>query len=445
MEDEERLAADRDDGREVDAEGCDASPGFVEPAAEDAGSPDDPDIAIAEGGRIGDDAAEAEAEAEAEEASDSKRVSRRKLAIAGAACAAVVAGALLFTFVVRPSMNISQGNEAFEAGDFDAAIGYFEAAGDFGGAPDLLAEARRASYREKGVDALEKEDYSRAIMHLERAKGYKDSDKLLASARAGRAYAEGVKLEGTGAIVQAAAKFIEAGGHKDAAERAAAIADRLSSEQKYDAALGIYEGLGKGYAEKAAATKVLVGYVEAMQSAEESASGGYFDSAVKEYGGVPDDFSYNGKNAGQRKALITKARDIAAACPDRNAAAPSKFKVTQTSRSTGYYYWWEGDGDNTGTDLIMDVKLADDGSIHVKGSVEFWRYTNFSTISQGLESDLVTKSFDVVVDSAPTYIQVDGETSLQFSDGVWKLSWEQFDNTRDLFFDYLFTANFTYK
>ena len=125
------------------------------------------------------------------------------------------------------------------------------------------------------------------------------------------------------------------------------------------------------------------------------------DSALDYLGKLPDDFGRDGKTVGALKGQLNAAKPIMDLAGTYKSCDPSKCRVTQTSKSTGYYYWWESTDTITGEDLSIDASLNSDGSVHLSGSVSFYRYTNFSTIGEYVNGSSVSKSFSLDVTGIP--------------------------------------------
>lgn len=217
-------------------------------------------------------------------------------------------------------------------------------------------------------------------------------------------------------------------------------------QQEYAAAQYIYAALGPQFEEQRANADDLAQKKATFESALQCIEDNKVDSALDYLGKLPDDFGCDGKTVGALKGQLNAAKPIMDLAGTYKSCDPSKCRVTQTSKSTGYYYWWESTDTITGEDLSIDASLNSDGSVHLSGSVSFYRYTNFSTIGEYVNGSSVSKSFSLDVTGIPGSIPIDDQTSLvRNGDGTWSLSWSESDNSHDLYFDYLYTANFRYS
>ena len=325
----------------------------------------------------------------------------RKSIIAGGILVVVV----LILAVGLPGVTYLQASDAFDSGDYGRAIELYDKAGNFADAAERKETAQKALYYEQGKEKMKKGDY----------------------ASAGKSFAA-------------------LGDYKDSLDRAKTCAEKLMEQQEYAAAQYIYAALGPQFEEQRANADDLAQKKATFESALQCIEDNKVDSALDYLGKLPDDFGCDGKTVGALKGQLNAAKPIMDLAGTYKSCDPSKCRVTQTSKSTGYYYWWESTDTITGEDLSIDASLNSDGSVHLSGSVSFYRYTNFSTIGEYVNGSSVSKSFSLDVTGIPGSIPIDDQTSLvRNGDGTWSLSWSESDNSHDLYFDYLYTANFRYS
>ena len=366
----------------------------------------------------------------------------RNLIVAGVILAAVV---LIFA-VGLPGVIYLQASSAFDSGDYTRAIELYDKAGNFADASERKETAQKALYYEQGKEKMKKGDYESAISLFEKAIPYKDAKKCKKKAQDADSYVKAGALFDKADYASAGKAYAALGDYKDSLDQAKACTEKLMEQQDYANARDIYAAMGPQFEEQRANADDLAQKKATFESALQCVEDNKVDSALDYLGKLPDDFGCDGKTVGALKGQLNAARPIMDLAGTYKSCNPSKCKVTQTSKSTGYYYWWESTDTITGEDLSIDASLNGDGSVHLSGSVSFYRYTNFSTIGEYVNGRSVSKSFSLDVTGIPGSIPIDDQTSLvRNGDGTWSLSWSESDNSHDLYFDYLYTANFRYS
>lgn len=371
---------------------------------------------------------------------------RKKLARKSIIAGGILVVVVLILAVGLPGVTYLQASDAFDSGDYSRAIELYGKAGNFADAAERKETAQKALYYEQGKEKMKKGDYESAISLFEKAIPYKDAKKCKEKAQDADYYMKAVALFDEGDYASAGKSFAALGDYKDSLDRAKTCAEKLMEQQEYAAAQYIYTALGPQFEEQRANADDLAQKKATFESALQCIEDNKVDSALDYLGKLPDDFGCDGKTVGALKGQLNAAKPIMDLAGTYKSCDPSKCRVTQTSKSTGYYYWWESTDTITGEGLSIDASLNSDGSVHLSGSVSFYRYTNFSTIGEYVNGSSVSKSFSLDVTGIPGSIPIDDQTSLvRNGDGTWSLSWSESDNSHDLYFDYLYTANFRYS
>lgn len=313
--------------------------------------------------------------------------------MAGVAVLAAIVAAVIVGYVI-PNSKYTQAQQLFESGQYDAAEELFSEIGHFKDAPDRLEDTHRH-----------------------------------------QTYEEAKQLQADGNNYEAGKAFAQVKELDDAADLACACADALVDAGKTQQAIEIYEALGEGYEDKISHAKV----VQTMIEAEALIDEGSLQGASEKYANVPDDVSYNGKSAATRKQQLANALANLSASGTFNASK-AHVQVTQIG-SYGYSYWWESDDPWTASFKVTPSMDAD-GNVELHCSYSIWRYQNYSSINSALRTTEETGSF--TCGTNPGSIKVNDDTTVSFSDGAWHVSYDMTDTSHDVYFDYHYTAEFTF-
>lgn len=305
---------------------------------------------------------------------------------------AIAAGAIVGYAI--PYSKYTRAQELFDSKEYEQAGELYNELGNFMDAADKLNDVHRHQT-------------------YENAKNYLDSGD---NYEAGKAFAQVRDLA-------------------DATDLACTCANALVEAGKPNQAIEIYEALGDGHEDEIAHAKA----VETMIDAETLIGNGDLQSASDTYQNVPDDTSCDGKTAGARKQQLSNAlANLGAAGTFKGSSA--HVKVTQLG-SSGYYNYWES-SDPWGAEIGVRPSMDENGNVTLHGSYSFWRYRNFSTVSAGLKTTNESGTF--TCDVNPGSINIDGNTTLSFSDGAWHATYRMTDNSHDVFFTYNYEADFTF-
>ncbi len=366
---------------------------------------------------------------------------KNKKAIIGCSIIAVAAiGVALVNCLVVPYLTYLDAKSKFDSKEYAAAAESYAGIAGFLDSDELKSTAEKAAHYTLGVKALAKKDYGTAIDHFTAADNFEDANEQLEEAKTLKTYSDAEDAMKNGSYELAGVSYASIIDYKDSREKAAKCADNLMKSADYSKAKKLYDKLGSDYAEQANKAKTAIDNQESMQSAEEKISDGDFTGALELYNKVPDDFSLNGKKAGDRKQQLNKAIEASNAA-GTFSATNANVKVTQTHRSTGNWYCWTSD-DTSGAKVTVKATMADDGTVTLDGTVTYWRYMNYSSISSALKYRTVTEEF--TCSANPGTIQLDSETSLSY-DGSWHLRFKRVDESQDVYFRYTYEASFDYS
>lgn len=98
--------------------------------------------------------------------------------IIGIVCAVIII-VILIAVNSTPAAKYNKAEDAFAAGNYERAIKYYTAAGDYEDAQEKLAEATIADHYAKGIEFFGKEEYDEALAQFKNAAGYENSDEMI--------------------------------------------------------------------------------------------------------------------------------------------------------------------------------------------------------------------------------------------------------------------------
>jgi hypothetical protein len=364
---------------------------------------------------------------------------KKWVAICAVAIVAII-GAVYVTNYYIPETKYNKAEEAFNAHDFDTAEQYYNEIIDYKDSADKITLSEKGKSYFKGEDYFNSGDYNNAIAMFTEASGYEDSDERARVATQNKYYQEGKEAFDQGLYKVAGDSFVKADGLDDANDQAAASAQKLVDQQNYEDAITIYQKLGSGYSDQLANAKDLSAKADKLEDAQSKVSDGEFQEALDELNELPDDFTYGGVNVGSYKTRVSAAVAVLPACGTFTSTDDSWFKVRQTSKSSGSWNEWTGEGSCT---LTVDPVLNDDGSITFKGTASFYRYTNFSTLSSLLKTKRASVSFEITSNGLPGSTN-SGGANISYSNGTWKLTWSQTEANRSIYFTEYYSSSYTY-
>lgn len=330
----------------------------------------------------------------------------KKRTVAIAVAAVIVVAIIGVAVAIGPSASAYlQASQALDGEDYKTANELFIEAGNFLDAPQKAAEAQQALDYESATEDFNKKAWQTA----------------------GQAYAD---LQG----------------YKDSTSKAAECAEKLLESENYEPASAIFGKLGEDYAERRDYANSMAKKAKAFKDAISKMSSGQYSQALDALSSVPDDFAIGEKTAGAIKAQLTEVVGVANTYGTFKSCDPSGCSVKQTSKNTSNWHSWETTEPITGETLTITPKLNNNGSITIEGTVSFYRYTNFATISSLIKGKSVKKTFNVDGSAMPASIDLgDGATLTSNDDGSYSLDWSEYEENHDLYFNYAYEAHFTYR
>ena len=399
-----------------------------------------------------------------------------------------------------PEAKYKKAEKAFIEGNYESALKYYEAAGEYMDSADKKVLAERASHWAKGKAFIEEGNYAEAKTELEASYRYEDAIELIKCCD----YNIGLGLLENGSLVDAASSFNVAGGYEDSQEKIFQIGKELITQEKFEDAVKVlsynqdlesvhYANYAKGIVslnnnKPSDAIKQFQdakGVLDANERikeatysyAKEFMDGGKYLAAVNQFERIrsykdtetminscnlmavndylhsgdlntaketllklPEDFSYKDLSVPALMEKLNANSQWLNLC-GRWTSTGGQMRVTQTGRS-GYYNYWYYDFEEGDVNIDVRCKLNDDGTVTVETGGSLPIYTEYSSIAIGLKqgSRSLTSSNTM---SSPSTVKIDDLTTLTLSGSKVTASYNKVENNRDVYFTYTYKSNST--
>lgn len=419
------------------------------------------------------------------------------------AAIAVVAGIVVlvgayFGYNSLPSTKYSKGEQAFEQENYEEAIEYYEAAGDYEDAPKKAQEAAQRLHYKKGLEALDAKDYDTALSEFDQAGGYSDSAELMKKCH----YEKGVNYRNSGDYTKAKGEFVLAENYSDAPQQIIAMGEQLVKDGKYEDAVSMFQGvsqakdnkyyayangrlcLDKNEYDKAAEyflsagdtfdAKDLYGKCEyeigkqylalkEYDSAKEyfKLAGGYSDSgdlinacdlmkakavmdtgrlgtALTQLKALPEGTSYNDVSAADLIALLEKNQKWVDLCGVWTSTGGQMRTTEITSRYESWWYYDFAEGDAT---VDVTCVLKDDGTVDVNISGFIMTFTNYASEKTDIKRGIASITTRQNMKDLGT-LTIDGTTSVTLKKGKITASYKKSEKLNGK--SYTYKTNVTY-
>ena len=368
--------------------------------------------------------------------------------------------------LANKAMHYSNAEQAFSNGDYILAHDEFILAGDYEDAENRAAESILANHYALGLATLSEKNYDIAIQEFVRADGYSDSADKINEAY----YCMGGELLQAKKYDEAAEVYHNSNGYGDASVKLMEVGKALLDSKKYaDAAEAFswsnekdaldYTNYAKGmdsfsnkeYADaRTIFTKTNAENAAQMvmacdlMLAEESLKAGDLNAALKKYKALPEDFEYGNVNVSQRLGLLNKYSSFVAICGKYNASK-NYIETRNVYKRTGSWDSWYYDNSNVlPGELTIRCIPNDDGTMTITGTVSFYRFTDYSSLSAYCDVTNTTKKFTIKgVTSIPSSSSIDSNTTLKYTNGEFSISYSVQDNYSAYFYN-VYSSSVTY-
>ena len=178
--------------------------------------------------------------------------------------------------------------------------------------------------------------------------------------------------------------------------------------------------------------------IEKLQDAEKELSAGNLKNAQAAFDALPADLSYGGVNVGERQSLLASRQEFVDMAGKYSGSGHAK--VTSAHKRSGSSKWWENDSNASAT---VSCKISDDGTVHVSGTVSFYRFTKYSTIQKGLKGNSNSKSFNFDATETPVSVDIGDNTTISISGSEISFNYYKVNENEDAYFNYTYESSGT--
>ncbi len=274
-----------------------------------------------------------------------------------------------------------------------------------------------------------KEEYAKAIEEFDSIGDYSDAKERIFAIGLARLNANDFSL---------AEKAFETGGSSQSEDYYYYTQGKeLFSRKKYSDAK---EQFKKCAVEDAADLCTACDYL----TAEEHYQNGELNTAKKLFEALPKDYSYkNGAKVGVRLERLEKFKSFAALCGTWKVT-DNYIESKNVYNRSGSWSNWYYDGVLTDQSITIRCVINSDDTVTVNGEVEFYRFTDYSSLKEYCKATKTSKTFSITkVAQMPASHVIDGDTTLLFKNNIFELSYYVKDNY-SVSFTNMYTSRVTY-
>ncbi len=357
-----------------------------------------------------------------------KRLGKKKVIIGTSSILVIVMLILLTTnYIIPLAPHYFKGNSALKTEDYVTAISEFESAKSF-----LNAKSKLSSTHYLYAESLfAKEKYSDAAKHYSSSNNYDDaSDKL---------YQCGVKLFDNKDYKNALTVFETI--NTDEVKQLKDYANGMCTfnDKNYEDAKKIFESTGD-YKD----SKTMINACDLM-IAENHCLNGNFDVAKQIYSSLPTDFAYDNISAQGRLNLLNNSSALINAMGTWKAS-DNYIETKNVNKRTGRWESWYLGHDNvlSGQELKFSFTMNSDNTFDIEGDVSFYKFDDYSSLSAYCKAQITSRSFAFRnVTTIPANYQIDNNTTLIYSGGVFSVKYSERDNYSTYFYN-VYSSSVTY-
>lgn len=189
-----------------------------------------------------------------------------------------------------------------------------------------------------------------------------------------------------------------------------------------------------------AKTLVINAYIE---QAEKYIKAEKFDEAKNIYNFLSEDAEYNGVKVSVRRYQLSKFSGLIDAT-GKKYATKSYCDVKNVWKYDGRWDKWYYDTTNNSEYINTSLKLNNDGTITLNGSVYFYAFNNFSSLAEYCTAKIISKTIKIEnISSIPSTYNLDDDTKLLYSKGKFSIKYSKRDDYSINFYN-LYTSSVTY-
>lgn len=351
-----------------------------------------------------------------------------------------VAAFFALKLFILPSVNYNKANSKMEEHDYKSAVSIYESLGEFKDSKTKLDSA----YFEYGKDLIKKEEYEEAINSFKKTTN-KEKDKFIIYATALNNIKKGEYETGIKSLKEME-DFEDA---KESVKKGYYLqGENYLKDKKYDSAVKSFTEADDYKDAKDKINNAL------FLNAEEAYKDGNLAVAKANFQKVDKDYEYNNVKVSDRLDTLNKYSSYVSLAGDYSGSG--KMEVREIWKYDGSWEsWYSSYSDSAKIRCVIN----DDGSVKITGNVDFYSYTNWSTISSYVNSKEISVPIAIDVkkgNKMPTTLASGwpaltansgtvGKAKVTFESGKLKLSFDLNDKNYSQSFTHRYMSNATYS
>lgn len=384
----------------------------------------------------------------------------KKTAIISSIVIAVIIVICVLYSIISPIVLYNMGNSAYESNNFKEAINNFTKSKNYSDSKEKLLQ----SYYAYGKQLKENDQLEEAIVQLELALEYDETQLLLKETN----YLLAKVKEENSLFEEAATLFYKADDYENAHEDLILMGKRKLEENNYDMANKIFSK--STFSEAVEYLNYTYGLIEIKENnlskainylkqapnileathalnvaqAEYAIDNLMLNYALLYYNLVPQDYSLEGINVQERIALVNKYSSYAS-MTGTFLPTTNYLESKRSYFSSGKVSNWVNESILANQQVHVSAKINDSGTVSITGTVTYYAYEKYSSQEIYATINKITSNFEVIdAQSIPYTIKIDEYTTLNYSNGEYKLNYLKQDESTVLYKDSFYTT-VTYK
>lgn len=362
--------------------------------------------------------------------------------------------------VSENAYHYSEATAFFNNGAYKNAISEFGKANDYSNSKAKIDE----SYYLLAKSYFDSEDYVLAAENFSLSNGYSNAAEMIFESGNklldAKDYALAAEAFGYGDTSESkqyksyclGMVYLKNSNYKDAVncfKEAGNILDAKSMYTSSAYSLGLSYFYSKNYYQARNAFSKCGNYKDSQNlvkicEAEQCITEGRLDLAYPIYSDLPKDLTVEGFDAQSRIALILKYKSFASICNKTWKATKNYIETRNVYKRTGSWDCWYYDEPFTDQKLSIDCTLNSNGTVDISGYVSFYRFTDYSSLNKYCKATITSRYFTIKnLTSIPSSYKIDSDTTLNYSNGVFSISYSVKDNYSISFYN-LYRSSVTY-
>lgn len=161
------------------------------------------------------------------------------------------------------------------------------------------------------------------------------------------------------------------------------------------------------------------------------------------YDYIPSETEYNGIKASNRKNQLNKIANIINST-GKKYATKSYCESRNVWKYDGRWENWYIDTPDSSEYINTSLKLNDDGTFDLNGTVYFYAFNDFSSLQKYCNAKIISRTINIKnINSIPPTYNIDENTKLLYSKGVFSIKYSKKDDYSTNFYN-LYNSSVTF-